>query len=120
MDLIRGSFAETIPQIADQAKRSGQYADVRLFTDQELDAAMLFNAKLLHACRAPIAEHDAVAREVVRNMTGIATVEQLVAETGLLGDGFRAIVRLIRDRTLRLRRHEHISYAAAVYRGVDV
>lgn len=115
--LFTGRFAETIRQVAQQAKSSGQYADVRLFTDKDLDAAMLFNAKLLHACRAPIADHDALARQVARNLTGVTTLEQLVVETGLGGDGFRAVVRLIRDRTLRLRRHERISYAAEIYKG---
>ncbi len=113
---LKGEFAETIPQIAFQARKSGQFTDVRLLTDEDLDRVSLFNAELLHACRTAVIEHDEVARHVLSNMTGITTLGALVAETRLEGNGFRALVRLIRSRHLKLRAHEHISYNASVYK----
>jgi hypothetical protein len=113
----RGKFAETIPHIAQQARRSRLYEDVRLLTDADLDKVSLFNAKLLHACRTPFPEHDAATTTVVRTMRGVTTIGALVAETGLFGDGFRAVVRLIRSRHLRLRDHEAITYGAAIYKA---
>lgn len=112
-----GSFAETIPYIADQAKASGEFDDVRLFTDEDLDPIMLFNAKLLHACREAISDVDLLVQEVVRSISQPVSLGELVTTIGLKGDGFRALVRLIRTQHLRLRNHEHISYSAMVYKG---
>lgn len=113
----RGKFAETIPHIAQQARKSRLFEDVRLLTDADLDQVSLFNAKLLHACRAMHPEHDTVASAVVRNMQGVTSIGDLVTETGLFGDGFRALVRLIRSGHLRLRDHEAITYGAAIYKA---
>lgn len=113
----KGEFAETIPHIAHQARNSGLFTDVRLLSDADLDQVLLFNAKLLHACRAVVREHDEAARLVLQAMSGVTTLGALVAQTGLQGDGFRALVRLIRTRHLRLRDHERISYDAAVYKA---
>lgn len=113
----RGKFAETIPHIAQQARKSKRYEDVRLLMDADLDPVSLFNAKLLHACRAPCPEYDAVATTVVRAMQGVTTIGALVTEIGLYGAGFRALVRLIRSRHLRLRDHGAITYGAAIYKA---
>lgn len=115
----RGEFAEDMPHIAEQARESGRFTDVRLLSDTDLDQVSLFNAKLLHACRAEVPDHDAVARSVVRDMSGEVTLRMLVELTGLAGDGFRALVRLIRSRHLRLRNHEHISYDAALFKAAQ-
>jgi hypothetical protein len=115
----RGTFADNIPHIAQQARASGQFSDVRLLSDADLDQVSLFNAKLLHACRAVVPDHDATSMIVVRNMDGMATMRTLVEQTGLKGDGFRAMVRLIRSRHLRLRNHEHISYDALLYKAAQ-
>ncbi|QCO54444.1 hypothetical protein EOK75_00575 [Pseudorhodobacter turbinis] len=114
---LKGTFAETMPHIAQQARESGHFSDVRLLTDADLDQVSLFNAKLLHACRAAQPEHDLAALRVVQNMTGVTTLGALVAETGLQGNGFRAMVRLLRSGHLKLRDHEHISYEAAIYKA---
>lgn len=114
---LNGEFAETIPEIAHQARKSGQFTDVRLLTDEDLDRVSLFNAELLHACRNAVIEHDEVAKSVLRKMISVTTLGALVAETRLEGNGFRALVRLIRSRHLKLRAHEHISYDAAVYKA---
>jgi hypothetical protein len=115
----RGEFAEDMPHIAEQARESGRFTDVRRLSDTDLDQVSLFNAKLLHACRAEVPDHDAVARSVVRDMSGEVTLRMLVELTGLKGDGFRALVRLIRSRHLRLRNHEHISYDAALFKAAQ-
>lgn len=115
----RGRFADDIPHIAQQARASGEFSDVRLLSDADLDHVSLFNAKLLHACRAVVPDHDATSMIVVRNMDGIATMRTLVEQTGLKGDGFRAMVRLIRSRHLRLRNHEHISYDAQLFKAAQ-
>jgi hypothetical protein len=113
----KGRFADDMQAIAEQATQSRDYAQVRIFTDQDLDPVMLFNAKLLHACRTPVAYPDAKAREVLESLTGVVTIAELVSQIGLLGDGFRAVVRLLRGKKLRLHRHEHISYTATVYKS---
>ena len=115
----RGEFAEDMPHIAEQARASGRFSDVRLLSDTDLDRVSLFNAKLLHACRAGVPAHDAVARSVVQGMAGVVALRVLVEQTGLAGDGFRALVRLIRSGHLRLRNHEHISYDAALFKAAQ-
>lgn len=115
----RGEFAEDMPHIAEQARASGRFSDVRLLSDTDLDRVSLFNAKLLHACRAGVPAHDAVARSVVQGMAGVVALRVLVEQTGLAGDGFRALVRLIRSGHLRLRNHEHISYEAALFKAAQ-
>ncbi len=69
----RDAFAENMPHIAEQARASRRFSDVRLLSDTDLDRVSLFNAKLLHACRAEVPDHDAVARSVVRDMSGEVT-----------------------------------------------
>jgi len=79
------------------------FADhVVIMTEEDLDPIEAFNANLLHEVRRPDPIADAAARRVTWDLFGAANIAELVEEIGLDGQGFRALVRLVRSRDLEL------------------
>lgn len=115
-----GSFAETMPQIAKQARTSHLYHDVRLLTDKMLDPIELTNAWLMHGMRTPEPVADDAAATVLAGMNGIATLSALAKATGLSGQGYRALVRLISSQHLLTVRHERIDLKTEVYKRKNI
>jgi hypothetical protein len=89
---------------------------VSLITEKHLDPTEVFNAELIHSVRQPDPETDAVVERVVAALQAAAKISDIVAAAGCGGNGFRAVVRLIRNRKLDLVAHERIGPGTLVRR----
>ncbi|POR42180.1 hypothetical protein CRT23_15005 [Methylobacterium sp. V23] len=107
-------FQETLACIAAQVPRS--IADrVVLMTELDASRDAVHNAKLIHSVRADGTEsHVDALRKITASLIGTTTVGSLVAASGLFGLGFRAVVRLIDDGTLRVVGTTRIDYGTKV------
>jgi hypothetical protein len=111
----RSGIRRVIRLIAEQSGRA--VADeIVLLTELDFSAAERFNAELVHETRRhSIPEHDVHVRQVAADVHGIVTVRDIVAISGLGGDGFRAVVRLIADRYFELAAPDtRIDYGASI------
>jgi hypothetical protein len=69
---------------------------VVLVTEANLLRDVVYNATLLHFARHDAnAEHDERIRQTARDLHGAVTIAELLERSGLYGDGFRAVVRLL-------------------------
>ncbi len=89
--LFRGTFAETIPQIAEQAKNSGHYADVGLFTEEDLDPAMLFNA---NGSSAGVPVETVLATKTANSLFVVDEIDKTGAVMEAKGGGTSVMVSL--------------------------
>lgn len=117
---VTQGYLVQLARIKAQAIRAGFLSDFRLFSEDDVDPVELSNAKLLHAVRVPDREPDAAARKAAAMITGVTFVGALVAETGLAGTGFRAVVRLIRSGHLKPVSHEPIDYGTDVFKAREL
>lgn len=83
-----------LPMIAADSKG---FADAMcVMTERKTSKASVTNAQMILSARRGIRPaHDAVVIEVIAGIEGCTTIGDLVAMTGLHGDGFRAVVRAI-------------------------
>ena len=89
-------------------------------SERDVPRNAVFNATLLHSVRAGGSpEHDKVVEGIASTLAGITTVACLVAASGLAGDGFRAVVRLIDRGVLRMVGTGRIDYGTRIERIVD-
>ncbi len=115
-----GSFRETMPMIAKQARASRLYSDVRHLSEKDLDPIELSNAWLFHGMRTPDPEADILAADVLAEMSGIVTLGELADRVHQGPWGFRAMIRLIRSHHLRLVRPELINSTTEVYKAENI
>jgi hypothetical protein len=111
-----------IEMIARQMSR--KFADtVLLLTEEKLRPGLIHNAMLIHAVRRdPPRGYDEQIRDLVQTLNGSAKIGDLVAHSGLEGNAFRAIVRLIANGELNVHGNGRIGYGTNVSRpkaGVD-
>jgi hypothetical protein len=90
---------------------------VIVVTQRDIDPVDLHNAKLLHDVRRADLEADDAAERVIAGLIGAVTVCNLVAAIKMGSRGFRAVVRLIRSRSLETVQHEILSYETMVRRA---
>jgi hypothetical protein len=114
------AYLADLARIKAQAIASGFLWDFRIFTDRDVDPIDLFNARLLHSVRVAEPDADAAARSVAAAITGVTTIGALVADIGIHGQGFRAIVRLIRSGHLQPVRHERIDHGTEVFKAREL
>jgi hypothetical protein len=107
----RTRFLETLAVIARHTPRS--FADgVKLVTDENLPLDHVHNAVLLkHSLRTSNPAHDAFIKSLLGEH-GRTSVRQLVEASGLEGEGFQAIVRLVASGAVRIINNARISYDA--------
>lgn len=89
-------FLDELQVIGSQAVSDGLVKDVRVLNAQDFDETTIWNAKFLLATRRPDPAADEAARAVVRDLSGTATLDDLIDRTGFEGRGFHALLRLIR------------------------
>ena len=112
--LASGRFLREMQTVAWWVQKKAFAADVRLLTDADLDPVALHNARIVAAVRGDDAEADAAAREATGTILGAVALGDLVSATRLEARGYRALLRLLRDRELGLVRHEIITPATLV------
>ena len=106
-------------EIALIAAQAGGFADAyALVTEKKLARSLVANANLIRCCRRDRnADHDAMLRKTVAGLHGRVTVGTLVKLSGLEGDGFRAVVRLIDEGVLTVVGDGRIDYPTLVKRA---
>lgn len=109
----RTRFRETLDLIARQVPRS--FADgVRLVTDEDLPRDHVHNAVLLRqSLRTSNPEHDELIKRLLSEHRG-ATIGQIVEASGLEGQAFQAITRLIASGAVRVIDNARIGYLARI------
>jgi len=109
----RTRFLETLGLIARQVPRS--FADgVKLVTDENLPLDHVHNAVLLkHSLRTSNAAHDDLIKGLLAEH-GRAPIAQIVDASGLEGQAFQAIIRLVASGIIRVVDNARISYVAMI------
>lgn len=108
-------MAEELRLIASQVDT--RFADqVVVMTEKHFNRWEFFNAEMMHEMRWPDPVVDSAARRAVQTLVGSARISDLVEAIGHGGNGFRAIVRLIRNRYLAVADGVRISHEAYVSR----
>ncbi|WP_092043601.1 hypothetical protein [Methylobacterium pseudosasicola] len=107
-DLVR-RIARHVPRaLADRAT---------WMSERDVPRDAVFNASLIHCVRADgIPEHDKVVEDIASTLVGTTTVACLVAASGLAGDGFRAVVRLVDRGLLRIIGNGRLDYGTKIER----
>ena len=109
----RHRWKERLTLIA--AQSDGLADGYGLLTERELTPTLVANATLILAVRRdPRPDHDAIVRAIVRRALGQMRIADIVAASGLGGDGFRAVARLIDAGELSLVDRVRIDYPAWV------
>jgi hypothetical protein len=89
------------PEVADE---------IVLLTERDLPRASIHNAVLLHDCRRdPSGEADAAVLTALTGIIGHVSIGDLRDATGLGGDAYRAIVRLIGSRQITMQGNARIT-----------
>lgn len=109
----RTRFLQTLGLIARQVPRS--FADgVKLVTDENLPLDHVHNAVLLkHSLRTSNPAHDELIKSSLAEH-GRASIAQIVMASGLKGEAFQAIVRLVASGTASVVDNARISYGAVI------
>jgi hypothetical protein len=97
---------------------SPKFADFALLlTEEKLGPDLVHNAMLIHAVRRdPPRGYDEQLRSIVRTLNGHVTIANLVECSGLEGNAFRAIVRLVANGELAAHGDGRIDYGTMVSR----
>lgn len=104
--LESGRVVNELSQIA--AQIGGTFDEVRLLTDEGLDAISRFNAETIYAMRGADAEADLAAEAVIGQLIGASTLADMTRCIGLGARGMRALVRKIGKREITLCEHQRI------------
>lgn len=108
----RIGFADTLARI--RAALPPRFAtEVVLVTDRDLHPAETRNAALLHMFRMqPDAEADRRVGALLAALTARCSIADIVAQSGLGGRGFRAVIRAIHAGTVQADRRSILSPAS--------
>jgi predicted Zn-dependent protease len=109
-----------LTHIAAQVPRN--FADfVDFFTEEKgLTRDAVHDALLIHSVRRNASrDADETLKAIVATLSGTVSVRMLVAASGLEGQGFRAVVRLIDEGTLRIVGRRRIGYDTIVARATS-
>jgi hypothetical protein len=105
-------------RIALIASQDEGFADgYALVTEKNFPRDVVHNAELIRSVRRNGPEYDDCIREIVFSVRGRVKIGDIVARSGLDGDGFRAVVRLIDAGELKLVGGGRIDYPAFVVRS---
>lgn len=120
--MVKSAYRFSKPSVAEELRFIGSqvtpdFADrAVVMTEKHFGAHEFHNAEIMHEMRCPDPVVDASALRVVRQVVGAVRIADLVDEIGQGGSGFRAVVRLIRNRHLLIPEGVKISYEAIVTR----
>lgn len=121
--MVKSAYRHSQPEVRDElayiaSQVTADFADrVVVLTEKNLDAAEIYNAEMMHEMRRPEPLVDAAARRAIQGLIGSVRISDLVEHIGQAGQGFRAIVRLIRSGELKINRRVRLSYDSMVIRS---
>ncbi|MGL9620218.1 hypothetical protein QRQ56_19555 [Bradyrhizobium sp. U531] len=114
---VEASEVEEIHLLLQRQMSPAQANRINLITEAKLKPEDRFNAEAIYmARRFPVPEHDVVIERLIADLHGTTTVGALRVDSGLRGAAYRAIVRAIADRKLKLVDHVRITSDAVVRR----
>lgn len=107
--LVSGRFLKEMREVAWWVREKRFADDVRLITEEDLDPVELHNAQIIAAVRGQQPEVDAEVIAIAKTAQQGRSLRDLTRETGRGADGYRALLRLVRDGVLRLEQRERIT-----------
>lgn len=110
------TFQAIMREVAWWVRETGFADEVRQITDADFSQVEQDNAMAMAAVAGADPESDEVAVRVVSGLSGIRSLRDLTAETGMEARGYRALIRLIRKGLIALVSHEPIGPDAVVRR----
>jgi len=114
---VASSGIEAIHRLLQRQMSPNVVNRINLITEEKLAPEDRFNAEAIYAARRrPVPAHDAVIEGMIADLHGATTIGTLCRCSGLHGAAYRAVVRLIADRKLRLVEHARIMPKTAVCR----
>ena len=120
--MVKSAYRYSQPSVAEELRLIASQVDKRfadrvvVMTEKHFNRWEFYNAEMMHEMRWPDPVVDSAARRAVQTLVGAARISDLVEVIGHGGNGFRAIVRLIRNRYLAVTDGVRISYEASVSR----
>jgi hypothetical protein len=120
--VMRKQWRAKIEMVAAHGARNGSgYDGYLLVTERNMPLYAVADAGLILACRRESRpDCDDAVRRAVTGIHGRVTVGDIVDRTGMKGDAFRAVVRLIDDGLLEVvDRGARIDYPTRVRRAAD-
>ncbi|UWQ50652.1 hypothetical protein K3720_04390 [Leisingera caerulea] len=121
--MVKSDYRFRSPRVSEELRLiasqvNADFAErVMVMTEKHFTTAEFFNAEMMHEMRWPDPVVDGAALRVVQPIIGAVRISDLVEAIGHGGQGFRAVVRLIRDRHLAIPDGIKISYDASVTRN---
>jgi hypothetical protein len=111
------SRVEEIHSLLQRQMSPGTAERINLITEEKLSEEERFNAHLIYTARRfPAPEHDAVIEKLIVDLHGATSIRSLCRASGLRGQAFRPVVRLIAAGKLRLTKRVKITPDAMVRR----
>jgi hypothetical protein len=120
--MVKSAYRYSQPSVAAELRLIARKVDtwfaddVVVMTEKHFKRREFYNAEMMHEMRWPDPVVDSAALRAIQTMVGAVRIGDLVEEIGHGGNGFRAIVRLIRNRYLAVADGVRISHEAYVSR----
>lgn len=114
--LASGRHLSKMQEVAWWVRERAFADEVRLLTEADIDPVELFNAAVFSAVRDVDPKADAAALDVVQRLDAGCSLRDLTEQIGLKVRGYRAVLRLLRDRVLRTSGHVRIGPDTVVTR----
>lgn len=121
--MVKSEYRFRSPKVSQELRLIASQVDadfadrVVVMTEKNVSAAEFYNAEMMHEMRWPDPAVDGEALRVIQSIVGAVRISDLVEAIGHGGQGFRAVVRLIRNRQLSIPAGVKISPEATVSRS---
>jgi hypothetical protein len=115
---VGSSRVESVHALLQRQMSPRKVQSINLITEAKLSDEARFNAEVIYTARRfPVPEHDALIETLVADLHGATSIRSLCRASGLRGQAFRPVVRLIAAGTLHLTKPAKITPDAMVRRN---
>ncbi|WP_299654552.1 hypothetical protein [uncultured Jannaschia sp.] len=90
---------------------------IRTVTERNLDPVVVANAQTFHAARHPQMEIDGILTDAANRLNRSQTIAEFLRYTGLGGDGYFGVARLIQRHRLQIPANTRIAPTCPVRKG---